>query len=306
MAAMNIDDWFGFTLRERKGIAFLIGLILTVFLVGELWPENPDNNHVDLSAYLFPSDTLKDNDQLEMDANQMTQDLILGDGGKKIKYQRFKFDPNMISYDSLLLLGFSKFGAKSLTNFISKGGKIYDVTKFKTIYGIDTVLVNQLSGLITYPVKPAKPEYPKPSYTKIEAPELPHGSIELNTADSSQFAALKILGRYNAVKIINFRKRAGGFMKKEQLVEFEVISDSLYQIVESYLYADPSKIRKINLNTADYRTFIKHPYFDKETISKILKYRQQHGAFTDVRHIRRIKSLNEEVGERIIPYLMVE
>lgn len=306
MAAMNIDDWFSFTLNERKGVAFLIGLILIVFLVGELWPENPDNNHTDLSAYLFPSDTLKDNDQLEMDANQMTQDLMLGDSGKKMKYQRFKFDPNIISYDSLLLLGFSKFGAKSLTNYISKGGKIYDAAKFKTIFGIDTILVNQLSGLITYPVKIAKPEYPKPTYAKKEVSELPLESIELNTADSSQFASLKKLGRYNAVKIINFRNRAGGFMKKEQLMDFNVISDSLYQIVEPYLYADPSKIRKINLNTAEYRTFIKHPYFDKETINKILKYRQQHGAFTDVRHIRRIKSLSEEVGERIIPYLMVE
>lgn len=306
MVGSQMDDWFGFTLRERKGVAALIGLMITVFFIGEYWSHGNNKNQPDLSAYLFLSDTLKNNLIFSMDANQMTQDLMLGDGGKKIKYQRFKFDPNTISYDSLLLLGFSKYGARSLTNYLSKGGKIYDAQKFNSIFGIDTILINQLSGLISYPLKPTKPEYVKQTYEKPEVVEIPLESIELNSADSIQFAALKKLGRYNTNKIIRFRNRAGGFLNKEQLIEFDVISDSLYQIVAPYLYADPSKIRKINLNTADYRTFIQHPYFDKETINKILKYRKQHGNFVDVHHIRRIKSLREEIGERIIPYLTVE
>ncbi|HRO73052.1 MAG TPA: helix-hairpin-helix domain-containing protein, partial [Saprospiraceae bacterium] len=103
-----------------------------------------------------------------------------------------------------------------------------------------------------------------------------------------------------------FRNKAGGFMRKDQLVEFGILSDSVYALVEPYLTVDPMLFRKINLNTADYRTFIQHPYFDKETISKILKYRKQHGDFKDVHHLRRIRALSEEVGERIIPYLTVE
>ena len=302
---MDLDRWFGFTLRERIGIGTLFGLIILVFSLGELWPYRNIPPMPDLSEYLFLSDSITNSDN-SLDDNQSSQIFMLDDGTKFKKFQRFVFNPNTTSFDSLLLLGFNKFAAKNLTNYVNKGGKIYDATKLKTIFGIDTNLVNQLSQYIRYPEKPEKPTYKKDQYNKFNVDDSPIQPIEINTADSAQFYTLKMLGRYNANKIIRFRARAGGFMNKQQLLEFEIISDSLYELIEPYILVDPKGIQKINLNTADYKTFIKHPYFDPETIQKILKYRKQHGDFKDVRHLRRIRSLKEEIGERIIPYLTVE
>ena len=68
----------------------------------------------------------------------------------KKTFQKFAFDPNNISKDSLMLLGFSAFGSTSLTNFRSKGGKIKDIQKLKSIFGIDTNLVNQLEPFLSF------------------------------------------------------------------------------------------------------------------------------------------------------------
>lgn len=302
---MDFDRWFGFTLRERIGIGSLLGLIIFVYFLGEFWPYRNIPSIPDLSEFLFLSDTISDLDN-SLDDNQSSQIFMLDNDNKLKKFQRFVFNPNTISFDSFQLLGFNKFAAKNLTNYVNKGGKIYDSSKFKTIFGIDTNLVNLLSPYIRYPEKPEKNTYNKNQDYRIKIEDSPIQPIEINTADSAQFYTLKMLGRYNANKIIRFRTRAGGFMNKQQLLEFELVSDSLYDLIEPYILVDPKGFKKINLNTADYKTFISHPYFDSETIQKILKYRKQHGDFKDVHHLRRIRSLKEEIGERIIPYLMVE
>ncbi|HRO07972.1 MAG TPA: helix-hairpin-helix domain-containing protein [Saprospiraceae bacterium] len=299
----DLDQWFGFTLRERMGIAAFLVSMLIIYGIGEFWPYQLTKSHFDASKYMFPSDSMAD-DTFYPDGNTSIQAILFDNNEKAIKsYLKFPFDPNAISYDSLLLLGFSKYAAKSLTNYVSKGGKIHDVNKLKSIYGIDSNLINNLSGYIRYPSRSVKTEYTKQTYSVNNMPDEP---IEINSADTTSLYSLKILGKYNANKIMKFRNKAGGFMRKDQLVEFGILSDSVYALVEPYLTVDPMLFRKINLNTADYRTFIQHPYFDKETISKILKYRKQHGDFKDVHHLRRIRALSEEVGERIIPYLTVE
>lgn len=301
---MELDKWFGFTLRERIGIGALLSILLVFYFAVEYWPEGEAASMPDFSQYLLPIDSLED--AFALDANQTTQDFML-DGPRTVQRNlKFDFNPNVISYDSLLLLGFSKYAARNITNYVNKGGKIYDVEKLKTIYGIDTNLVNLLESYIHFPEKPAKPEYKNEYAERTKSSLTPSEPLELNTADSAQLYGFRLLGKYHAKKVISFRNRSGGFMAKEQLVEFGIMNDSLYDLVEPYFYVDASHFRKININTADFKTFIQHPYFDAETINKILKYRKQHGDFTDVRHIRRIRSLKEEIGERIIPYLTTE
>ncbi|MBC7883910.1 MAG: helix-hairpin-helix domain-containing protein [Saprospiraceae bacterium] len=127
----------------------------------------------------------------------------------------------------------------------------------------------------------------------------------MNSADSVQWVQLKGIGPYLSSKILKYRKRLGGFIYKKQLLESDIITDSLYHTLEPLLTLNNLELSKINLNTADYRTFINHPYFNSETIQAILKYRKQHGPFADPTHIRRIKSLKEEIGKKILPYLTV-
>lgn len=295
------NDWFGFTLQERRGIAVFTILCSVIYCVGAFWPQK-EFKEKDLSQYFNTSDNIYiEEDELDQGFNEM---MWADEKSKNIVHQKFNFDPNSISLDSLVLLGFSKFGAKSLTNFISKGGKIYDEKKFKSIFGIDTALIIDLRSYTSYPDKPTFSNIKYENKTVETVSEI--RVVELNTADSVALDAIKGVGPYMVKRILQYRKKLGGFLYKEQLTELGVIADSLYQPVAESIRVDPSKVNKINLNTADFKTFTTNPYFSKETTNAIIKYRKQHGPFEDVLHIRRIKSLKEEVGQKILPYLTIE
>lgn len=302
---MSYDEWFGFTLGERRGIvAFIVLTLGLIFTYSALKPKLIDPI-VDLSEYYFQGDSLNGYND---DPGRMTESVFYSqrDNKKPIIRQKFAFNPNRISYDSLLLLGFSPYAAKSLTGYVSKGGTIYDVERLKSVYGVDSELIDDLEGYIYYP---KREEYPRTDWEKITAERDSIYAtlvVELNTSDSLELSEIRGIGLYTAGKIIRMRERLGGYLYKEQLLELDVIPDSLYTTIKNHLSVNTAKVRKINLNTADYRTFMKHPYFPKEVINKILKYRNQHGNFAKVEHIRRIISLSEEEGERIIPYMMVE
>lgn len=298
---MDYKDFFSFTRQERRGI--ITFLILCSFTVAafRLWPY--DKPQPPQAIFDYHIDTIQIGDQDTIESKDMS-DLWADSGEKIIKKQKFAFNPNNISYDSLQLLGFSRFGAKSLINYVSKGGIIYSAEKFKTIYGIDQILVDELEGMIVYPEKTAK------SYENIAKQESykPKDEkqlkiVELNSADSIDIVSIRGIGPSTAFKILQMRKKTGGFINLDQLVELNIMKDSMFQNIKHAISLNPENIKKININTADYKTFVTHPYFNSATANAILKYRNQHGPFSDVKHISRIRSLKEEVGIKILPYL---
>lgn len=310
---MDYGDFFRFTKQERRGIlAFLVITIGFLFLIDRLKPVPVAHEH-DLSSFYLSGDTINGLSEKDQESQGSDWELIkdeytrkFRDEKKAIKNERFAFDPNSISSDSLMLLGFSAFGSKNLVNYISKGGRIYNSQKFKQIYGMDTTLINELEGLIRYPVKAEKSFVKTDSLSIVKKPEKVQQVVELNAADSLTLDALKGVGPYTVKKILRQREKLGGFLKKEQLLEFGLMPDSVYRTLETYLKADPALIQKIDINTADYKTFTRHPYFSPETVNAILRYRKQHGDFREPGHISRIISLKRETGEKILPYLKVE
>ncbi len=81
--------------------------------------------------------------------------------------------------------------------------------------------------------------------------------------------------------------------------------DSVLERLSPYLRVDDAAIQPIDLNQADFAAFQRHPLFDYQTIKAIIQYRKQHGPFADVLHIRRIRNLDPQRGEKILPYLKV-
>jgi competence protein ComEA len=306
---MDYKENFSFTKQERRGIlVFFIITISTTFIL-RYWPkESFTEDDFDPSLYYLPEDSVIENEFEKKYSYDDENNSFFFDGGEttrtKKPRQKFAFDPNVISKDSLMLLGFSAFGSKSLVNFRSKGGKIKDMEKFKTIFGIDTNLVNELETFISY--EQGKTNFQPYSKSENTFKKKEVQIIEINTADSLEWEQLPGVGAYLTYKIMKNRKKLGGFLSVDQLTELNIIQDSVFQKISQFLTVDNTLITKININTADYKTFVTHPYFTKETANAILKYRKQHGDFQDVKHIRRIISIKEETGEKILPYLMVE
>jgi DNA uptake protein ComE-like DNA-binding protein len=185
-----------------------------------------------------------------------------------------------------------------------KGGKIRHIEQLMSIYGMDSAWVRQVADSINIsrnkPVfntgKPRRDSFPIQKKMEVRM-------VDLNTADSLTLLEIRGIGPYFANKILNYRRRLGGYLKKSQLLEIPRMSDSLYQTIEKNFYVDTSRIDRIDINTADFKTFIRHPYFTSDIIQKILKYRKQNGPFEKAEHISRIRHLKESEGQKILPYL---
>ncbi len=310
---MDYGDFFRFTLQERRGILVFCSLIV-VFICGARWlsPKPVVHSH-DLSEFYLSGDSI--NNMAEDNEQYTDWDLVKGEYKERfkkyekapVKKLKFAFDPNVLSADSMMMLGFSKFASNNIVNYRSKGGKIYNADKFKQIFGVDSMLVNELQGLIRYPAKPEWPAFRKDTSVAFsKKSERVQQPVEINSADSITLDRLKGVGPYTVMKILRLRDRLGGFVSRDQLVELNAMPDSVYRAIEPYLLVDPSLIRKIDINTADFKTFTRHPYFASETANAIMKYRKQHGNFTDPAHISRIVSLKRETGLKILPYLKAE
>jgi DNA uptake protein ComE-like DNA-binding protein len=57
------------------------------------------------------------------------------------------------------------------------------------------------------------------------------------------------------------------------------------------------------VNTATFDDFKKHPYLSYKQMNAIIKYRTQHGEYRDIKDLRAIALLNDDLLNRIAPYL---
>ncbi len=298
-----------FTRQERRGI-FLFFILASLYLVfmeireRMQYAQDPPpmiefnvNSYQDTSGSEF---TESHSDERAFQSEQKAAQY-----NREQNNVRLNFDPNNISADSLRLLGFSDFASRNLVNYVAKGGRIYDKQKLLTVYGVDSLLVAALEPWIRYPGNPKTEKKADIPFGNSHRKWHIKGIVDLNTADSLQLDSVPGIGPYTAAKILKMRRRLGGFVAVGQLREFSLVPDSTYENISKYVAATRDKISPININTADFKTFIRHPYFSKETTSAILNYRKQHGNFKNPAEISKIMSITEEVGTKIIPYLKV-
>ena len=298
-----------FTRQERRGI-FIFFILASAYIIFMELRERMRNAQVPPPMIEF--ETASDQDTTE---NEFS--VKFSDGGasqsagkdplltQKQNNIRFSFDPNSISADSLRLLGFSDFASRNLVNYVARGGRIYDKRKLLSVYGVDSMLVAALEPWIRYPADPKIKKEAGVSSSASHKKWHAKGIIDLNAADSLQLDSVPGIGPYTAAKILKMRRRLGGFVAVGQLREFSLVPDSIFESISKYFIVSRDKISPININTADFKTFVRHPYFSKETTSAILSYRKQHGNFKKPDEISKIMSLTEEVGTKILPYLKV-
>jgi DNA uptake protein ComE-like DNA-binding protein len=72
-------------------------------------------------------------------------------GGRFARGERFRFDPNTISADSLQLLGFSAKQSQSILKYRVKGGKFRYREDFSRLYVVDSAVYAALEGYIALP-----------------------------------------------------------------------------------------------------------------------------------------------------------
>jgi competence ComEA-like helix-hairpin-helix protein len=226
---------------------------------------------------------------------------------------RFKFNPNTISIDSLLLLGINKFSANNLIKYREKGGRIKSIEHFYTIYGMnkylgkydDLLVINEIPKNTS--IKEEKITTPAVAenthYERKEQSSLLLRVIDLNNTDTLELQSLNGIGNVLARRIIKYRDALGGFYDIEQIQEVYGLSYETFSKIIHQIKIIPNDIKKINVNIATVELLAKHPYISNKNASVVIKYRNNHGPYKNFEDFKKVKVFSDEELEKLKPYL---
>lgn len=318
----QLEEFFGISRKEARGT--LVLLVLLFFLIWTpfvfrrwILPHFP-LPATDQSAAIQRLDSIVA--ELDKSENNSFEDNRNAEGdhhkadAKPIRL--FPFDPNMASITEMTDLGIPLFLAKRIDKYRSKGGKFRKKEDLLHIYDFPPETYKRLEPYITLPAKnnnaftktetskpdelPANRTYAKEAthYTKpVSAP------FDINTTDTTQLIKLKGIGSKLSLRILKFRDGLGGFHSTSQFGEIFGL-DSL-ALAELNKYARVgSPVKKININTATVEELSSHSYLrNKRLASVIVNYRSQHGNYSSVEDLRKVKVLDENTINKLGPYL---
>ena len=111
------------------------------------------------------------------------------------RVESFRFNPNTVSVEDLMRLGFSEKQAQAIDNYRSKGGRFRRPSDFAKSYVVSDSVFERLKPYIDIP------------------------KLDINRADSAAFDGLPGIGPYFAAKMVEYRGRLGGYSYKDQLMD---------------------------------------------------------------------------------------
>jgi competence protein ComEA len=301
-----LRDYFGFSQTESNGFLILGGLMIFLLILPSLieliLPTPLLNTKQDQARLDSLVVMIEQNQAMEDDeAAPYLKHSLSKTYNLKPSTELFEFDPNTISIDDWQKLGLSKNLAQRIEKYRAKGGKFRRKTDIKKIYGFPEELYSQLEPFIQLPEKPSPKDQNK-NQTKKEKKDnsLVINEFDINTADTTILRKLKI-GITLAQRIINYRDKLGGFVNFDQLVEvYNLPADGIEEI-KKYAYLN-TPVKKIYLNQVSVEELKLHPYFKKLAYT-IINYRQQHGNFTNLADLKKIKTIDDAIFQKIAPYL---
>ena len=170
------------------------------------------------------------------------------------------------------------------------------------LYTISEEEFAQLEPFIVLP-EVARSASGKTSFKKQETPSIEEKAkpekkaipiVDLNTVDSTTLVELPQIGPYTAVRIIEFREKLGGFVDKEQLRDVKGMDDARFAAIQPYINLGAIEIRKVDVNRADFKTLVHHPYLSYEQVKCIFNQREKRGM---IKNWAQLEALLKEEGE---------
>ncbi|MBN2236727.1 MAG: helix-hairpin-helix domain-containing protein, partial [Bacteroidales bacterium] len=216
------------------------------------------------------------------------------------------FNPNSTTKTEWMEMGIPAYLANTILKYVDKGGRFAKAEDLKKIYGLSENMYNQLFPFIQIP--DSKKENPKEE-VKVELPLENEEKIEvldLNLADSISLLNIPGIGPFYAGQIVKYRNRLGGYVSVRQLLELYKMDSVKLENFQPYLTIQDSTLRKIDVNSADFKSLLKHPYFDYEETKKLCNYRSKMGKITGLFQLKKDSVLTERLFKKVEPYLKIE
>ena len=203
-----------------------------------------------------------------------------------------------MSKSELKNLGLPEKQINTLINYRKKGGVFYKNEDLLKIYGIEKEQFEVLNPYIVIEVKNKQ--------ESVNIKNVVKELLELNTASKEDLTSLNGIGDSFAERIIKYRDLLGGYYEKEQIFEVYGMDSSRFFGFSQDIIIDTNQINKLNLNEADFKILVRHPYLNKYQTGAILKYRELEGKFTNIEQIHQNNLLLKEKFVKLKPYLKLK
>ena len=161
--------------------------------------------------------------------------------------ETFRFNPNTVSLDDLMRLGFTEKQAQSIIRYREKGGRFRRPSDFAKSYVVSDSVFDRLEPYIDIP------------------------RIDINKADSAAFETLPGIGPYFASRMVSYRASLGGYSHPEQLLEIYRFDREKYDALKDLITC--SKPTPYPLWTLSERDLSRHPYISRDEAHSIVLYR---------------------------------
>ncbi len=316
-------DWFVFPKKERNILfvllfAFASYCFFLAFYNPELKPvviENLDEKLASLSSHADDtSDSLSGDAMLAETSDE---------GETKSTQHLFFFDPNTLDASGFQQLGLRDKTIHTLLNYRNKGGHFYKAENLRKIYGITEEEADKIIPFVKInPVKDTEKYVAGNKDTQAFYVKGKPKVIDINNATVEEWKALPAIGETLSNRIVKYRDKIGGFTSVEQVKQTYGLSDSAYRVILPYLHLSSGQTvakstspvtqstapssSKININKATGSELKSIAVIPPDVADAIIIYRKQHGNYSSVEDIKKIVFINEEVYQKISPYLTVE
>ena len=191
--------------------------------------------------------------------------------------ENFRFNPNTVTVEDLVRLGFTERQAASIDNYRSKGGVFRRKSDFAESFVVADSVYERLAPYIDIPL------------------------TDLNLADSAAFDRLPGIGGYFASKMVEYRQRLGGsYSYKEQLMDIYRFDREKFDGLSDLVAVDAGNVRPYPLWTLPADSLKKHPYIGSYAARGIVLYRENNpkSAWT-VEALTRAGVLKPEMADKL-------
>ena len=280
----ELKNYFTFNKKERNGILLLsfVLLVLVVFYqFSYLLKPKQQTDFSDFKKAIAELDYIKE-------SKEVVKEVSL-----------FYFNPNTLDDQGWIALGLPEGKLKVLRNYQKSGGYFKQKEDLQSCYAIGDDFYNTIKDYVSIP-KTKKPA------TINHQPKITNKIIELNKADSLTLISIKGIGPFYAKQIINYRDELGGFLSFSQFAEIWGLEKLDVEKIQKQTIIDTFYIRKININKVSIEILRNHPYLNYKQAKMIVNFRNQHGDFSSVKDIQKIKPISRELFRKIAPYLKVD
>ena len=220
----------------------------------------------------------------------------------------FIFDPNTVTYDELLMLGFDKRTAVGIVKYRT-AGKVFGIAEeFALCYGVSDEMFARVRPYIKigsrYATKPTKRSERLTDSTKlVRKSRFSPRPFEPFKIDTVGVNYLRLIGfsTRQAELLIEYRNRGKGIFSMNELRDCYAVSEEMADSLQHFVILsvrDPHE-GLVEINSADSATLRKVRGIGAKTVIAVMQYRKFLGGFYKKEQIAELKCVTAENFARI-------